>query len=938
MSSQKGFLQNLAQKCKEQFDEQCDQLTVIFPNKRSGLYFAKHLSELYEKPIWSPRIYSFEEYVTGKQDKLLADDFQLLILLYQAYCEIEKKAETFDAFMPWGEMILSDFNDIDNYLVDPEHIFHVVKSQKELDESFHFLSERDQKIIHRFWKGFIPTPTKKQDEFVKTWAILSELYNRFNELLESKNLTYKGQMMRAYAEGQEEESSLTWFAGFNALTKAEETLIKRTLEGTESDIFWEVDEYYFSNETQESGAFFREYAEDRVLGPSVKKDLVNRIQDPEKSIQVVGAPLINGQVLAATQIIDTVDWQADNTLIVLTDESMLDSLLRFLPREAQEYNITMGVPIGQSRVYQLGELLVRMGAKLSQSSRKSLYYTEIERLYDYGDLLGQSQEDQNAFSKAALDENKLNYSVEELSKLFPVLEAMLGTKQSIEKFLTSLMELAESIYHQEISDWDRAVAAALHQRIKHLHQSIVSHSVALDMLSFARLFQRMGNQVKIPTEGDIHEGTQIMGVLETRNLSFDHVVVVGMNEGKWPSNSSSSSFIPYNIRKAFDLPVIDHQDAMQSYLFYRLVQNAKDLSIIYNNVTEYNHNGELSRYVQQLKYESGLKVQEKVATTDMTMDTDRPIMIQKSGDVLERLNRYLADSDTPGKALSPSAINSYLECRLRFYFRYVDDLYEPDELIEDMDPGTMGNILHQSMEHLYEQKEAWDEASVLGLRDQIEEAVTKAFEIQKIAQSKEALTGRHLIAFDVVKKYIEAILAFDQKNTPFEILGLEENLKMDFPIDVAGSPKKVRLKGIIDRIDRLGEVVRIMDYKSGRDDRSFKPEELMDREADKRNKAAFQLLYYSMLYQENNPDNSLPIRPGLFNSKDLFDPNFDSLISASDGRKKTPVLDYRDHEEAFTTGLTELLTEIFNPTADFTQTDDEKKCTYCPYQNICMRV
>ena len=321
------------------------------------------------------------------------------------------------------------------------------------------------------------------------------------------------------------------------------------------------------------------------------------------------------------------------------------------------------------------------------------------------------------------------------------------------------------------------------------------------------------------------------------------------------------------------------------------------------------------------------------------MESPEPIVIQKEGVVLEKLSRYLHGRSESQKALSPSAINSYLDCRLRFYFRYVDDLYEPDELKEDMDPGTMGNILHNSMEYLYKTQKNWASESVLQVHKRIDEALIHAFAKEKIASNKENLSGRHLIAYDVVKQYIEAILKYDAENSPFEIIDLEKELFMTISIETPSSVEQVNLKGIIDRIDRTERSVRIMDYKSGRDERNFRSvEDLVDRDSKTRNKAAFQLFYYSLLYKQNYSTDSKPILPGLFNSKDLFDAKFDAHLYQAIERKKQKVEDYEEYEEDFRVGLGNLLTEIFNPMVDFTQTEDGKKCTYCPYNQICMRV
>ncbi|MFY0627167.1 MAG: PD-(D/E)XK nuclease family protein [Reichenbachiella sp.] len=932
------FLKNLAEHCYHTFGNDCDRLTIIFPNKRAGVYFARYLSQLFDQPVWSPNIYSFEEFVIGTQEELLADELQLNLLLYEAYKTLIPEPESFDAFLPWGEMILKDFNDIDNYLVDPAHIFRVVKSQKELDESFQFLSVREQKVIQQFWSSFLPNPTKKQEEFIQTWSVLQELYELFNRKLAEKKLTTKGRVFRSYAEKEDSNKQLTWFAGFNALTGAEELIIKRFLKTVDNDIFWDIDAYYFNDENQESGQFFREYAKDPVFEQSIKRDLKDSFSENEKSLDVVSAPFGAGQLMIAVQTLEAklhAGIDAADILVVLTDEGLLSSFLKLISPSIENVNVTMGWPLANSRFFLLLSKILELMVIRNEKSFSNFHKKEVEAFFEYNDLIDLPEGAYENFKKAGLKSNKLYYAIDEFLILFPNFRELISSQKSVD---LHLIEVINFLKNTDTTDWpelEKSVISLVHQKLKQVHKSILEAEVILEMKSFLKLFTKIGQSVKVPLSGDPNKGLQVMGILETRNLTFEHVIIIGMNEGAWPKESANASFIPYNIRMAFELPVTFQQDAMQSYLFYRLVQSAQNIWISFNNIAEFNHNGELSRYVQQLKHESSLKIKEQNVVSRIEGEGIQEIIIKKEGKTKESLFRYLKGHSNPQKRLSPSALNTYLDCQLKFYFRYVKNLYEPKEVIEDLDPSLLGNLLHGGMEHLYKDNDVLDPTTLKSLSNQIDKAVKLSFEDQKLSMDDDEKIGRQLIAFEVVKKYMEAILAFDEKNSPFEILGLEKEYEIELPIELSDSQEYVALKGIIDRIDQKDGVVRIIDYKSGRDERTFKNvDALVDGELEKRDKAVFQLFYYCVLYKLNHKDNQLPLRPGIFNSKDLLDRGFDMLVYK---KPKKAVLDFAEYEEDYLESMNLLLTQIFNISIDFKQTEDLKKCQYCPYQQICMR-
>jgi len=902
-----NFLQSIAQKCKDQFGDRCDQLQIIFPNKRAGVYFANYLAKLYDTPIWSPKINSFEEFVEQ-------------------------------------EMILKDFNDIDNYLVETSHIFRVIKSQKELDESFQFLEEEDQEVIRGFWKGFLPAPDAKQQEFIKTWSILDELYQKFLSLLDEKQLTYKGRLFRQYLDNSDklDAKQLIWFVGFNALTKAEEHIIKYYLAGGNSDIFWDVDSHYVQDDEQESGIFFREYIKEDSFRESIKRDIKNRINQKGKKIEIASAAFSLGQIYAARQQLESImnsgEQQLSETLIVLTDETMLPNVLRNLPEAVNAVNVTMGWSIAQSRIYMLVQQLIFLQERVSTEGFRKLHFKELRGVLGYSNLLDIEEDSIASFEESITVSNQLYFSKEEISQLFPSLEKILFEGNTTLANINNLVMFLKTLEHEGLDKTESSVVIMLYSLLKRVRSASIEFGISLHMKSFLKFFKKMGTTQKLSYAGDINNGLQIMGILETRNLSFENVMVIGMNEGAWPKDSSNSSFIPYNIRKAFDLPVVEHQDAMQSYLFYRLLHSAKNLWISYNNITEFNKNGELSRYVQQLQFESDIEFINHSVVSPLESEQTETIEIEKQGDVLDRLNEFLVTGSEHRK-LSPSAISTYLDCSLKFYFNYIEKIYEPEKVKEDIAPNLLGNLLHGAMEDLYTGEKELSPEVLESLKSKIDDALKRAFISEHLHVSdteKEFMVGRQLIVYEVIKSFMSAIVDYDSKHAPFDLVALEStDFFVDFPIKTPQGEASVSLKGIIDRIDTYQETVRIIDYKSGADDREFTDmNDLIDTEKDKRAKGVFQLFYYCMLYKDNHPDNTLPIQPGMFNSRDLFKKDFDILVNH---KKKGPIINYVQYEQEFKELMTIVLEGMFDYNKPFVQTKDEKKCEYCPYIDICMK-
>ncbi|TNF40321.1 MAG: PD-(D/E)XK nuclease family protein, partial [Cytophagales bacterium] len=457
-----------------------------------------------------------------------------------------------------------------------------------------------------------------------------------------------------------------------------------------------------------------------------------------------------------------------------------------------------------------------------------------------------------------------------------------------------------------------------------------------------KLFRQIFRELKLPFEGEPLQGLQIMGVLESRNLDFRRVIICDVNEGSFPPGGGINSMIPFNLRRAFGLPVQEQNDAIYAYTFYRLLHRAEEVHLIYTTAADQGKANEVSRFVQQMQAELHISKPEPVMIP-VELTPSQEIRLAKTPEILDRLALYLKkeEGEPFAKSFSASALSMYLDCRLRFYFRYVAELKEKEEVVSEIDPMTFGTLLHSAIELLYavDQGKSYrdiDSHTIDRLREQVPVAVDRAI---KIFYSKEGdedfeLSGQLLIAREVFIKYVREILTYDQKNGPFRVIGLEKKYLAGIPVETAQGRVEVALQGVIDRMDIKDGVVRLLDYKTGKDNKKVNSiASLFNRDDDKRNKAAMQTLLYAYFYQHSHPENQLPLKPGIFNIKEIYDPKFNPFLVMN----KEEISDYRDFAEEFEQGISGLLAEIFNPEVPFDQTEDEEKCTYCAYKEICGR-
>ncbi|MDQ2657942.1 MAG: PD-(D/E)XK nuclease family protein, partial [Bacteroidota bacterium] len=728
----KTFLEEVAENIHRDHPK-LEHVTVVFPNRRASLYFRKHLSSLISKPAFAPRILAIEDFFTHFSKLQVPEKLVLVAALFQSYTKVMNSnpagsdAEAIahlEDFYFWGEMLLRDFDEVDKYLIPAEQLFKDLSHQKELDSSFDFLTEEQQKFLKEFWAHFDVNDSVNKRRFLGVWRRLFEVYQQFRNDLMEGGFAYEGMLQRLVAEELERGASgmssegVIVFAGFNALTSAEEKLITHFVANFDAKVYWDLDAYYVNNKIQEAGKFFREYQEKPILQKTFGRIPAN-FQDKivsGKEIHLYGAAQPVGQAKIMSQVLKAEmekGLNPEETLVVLADEKLLMPVLHGVSGSVGNLNVTMGFPLASTPLFNFVELLIDL-----QISRKEAHFNHRQVLAILGHPYVVAADPVSASTKRReiLKHNWVHIPASYLASTVSVHRLVFReVKQGSDAFSISLIRYLQDIITdigslKTIGDLDKEYALHFFKLLNLLesalakghvtHESADAASQVRSLKSFLRLFRQLVRSQRIPFSGEPLKGMQVMGVLETRNLDFKNVFILSLNEGAFPSTGGKGSYIPHNIRKAYGLPTLAHQDAMYSYLFYRTLQRAENVFLFYNSETDVLGQGEMSRYLQQLLFESNLNIRKHVLHNPVQPRSITPVSIVKNEEVLHNLIK-LNEGNAYFKGISPSALNSYIECRLQFYFRHVAKIREADEVEEELDARVLGNFLHDVMENFY---------------------------------------------------------------------------------------------------------------------------------------------------------------------------------------------------------------------------------------------
>lgn len=954
------FLQQIASLFYQQYGAEVSRLAFVFPNRRTGLFFQKYLSEVADKPLFSPTILTINDLFVQLSGKQTADRINMLFMLYDIYVRHSGSTETFDEFLYWGEMLLNDFDDVDKYMADARMLFTNVTDLREIENDFSFLDAEQIAAIRTFWSSFYPKgDSPNQEEFLAVWKILYTLYNDLRDALAAEGRGYEGMIFREVVEQMEQNNccdlpyTKVVFVGLNALSVAEERFLIQLQKRGIADFYWD-------------------YASDKVTDPNnkasyfVERNLKNfpsqyplpAEEKVDTEIEVIGIPSGIGQAKQVYTLLNELckedemsPEEALRTAIILPDEHLLIPVLNAIPEQIRRINVTMGYPLAGTPVASLMEYILALQKNVRYVDRQPVFYfRDVLPILNHRYISSTCPEIVNALVKDIAENNRIYISAADLGKtdLLSVLFLPVTDVNTFSDYLINVLQELNKVMHALSSGEEEEDAT---QRTNDLEQEFIFHyfttvnrmkeimqdaGIEMKIDTYFRLLKRVTDTITIPFRGEPLSGLQIMGVLETRALDFDRLIILSMNEGIFPLRKAANSFIPYNLRRGFGLPTYEHQDSVWAYHFYRLIYRANHVSLLYDTRSNGLQTGEVSRFVHQLHYHYEVPLQNKLVVYNVSSAKTPALQVKKTDEVMQRLNAFHKGGN---RAISASAVNTYLDCPLKFYFSVVEGIQEEEEVSETIESNVFGSILHKVMEELY--MPLCGKIVTADLLKAIKKdtpvltgAIARAFaEIFFMSDVVRPLTGQNFLIGEMIRKYVEKILERDSKLTPFRYLESERKINRLFTL--GDNRTEIQLKGFIDRIDEVRDAVRIIDYKSGSGTSVFTSvESLFDKEDKDRAKAVMQVFMYSWMLGAAPAGKT--IQPGIYYMRTLFSDSFDASVSRRIERTKTePVTDFSAYSEAFEGELRRCLDEIFGRETPFTQTTTEKACAWCPFKDIC---
>ncbi len=919
-----------------------EDITIIFPNKRAGLFLAEELSRLIDRPVWMPKIITLPDFIREQTGLRKPDDLILIIKLYKTYRQISGNEEKFEDFYFWGNMLLNDFDDIDKYLIDAKDLFSNLTALKNLEHNFPYLQPEQIEVIKKFWSTFNPDKySHEQQEFLKIWDKLHALYTAFKTSLCEEKLAYEGMALRHYLEHIQEipHNGTVIFAGFNALNLCEKQIFSHFQNTRQALFYWDYDLYYSANEHHEAGKYIRENL--RLFPNELGKEHFNEFKYNGKNIEFISVPSSIGQAKLIPELLrDVTPEDYIQTAIVLCDERMLLPVMHSIPDHIGKINITMGYPAQNTSVASLIHLLGEL-RKYSKTGTNGnyYYYKPVIALLNHKLIKEACPEEIDKITDY-INKKNIVYVAGKLLRFNALTKAVFSeeTPKTIDYILSILQLLSHTPNGREeqIHPIEKEFIFHIFTQLQSLQNTFAEEGIEPEDKLYLQIINKIIHAIAVPFSGEPLEGLQLMGLMETRMLDFKKLIILSANEGILPQTSTSPSFIPYNLRFGFRLPTPEHQDILFAYYFYRLLQRAKDIHILYTTTVKGMNGGEMSRYLYQIKYESGLPLKESNFQNHISV-TDHPLPeIAKTPKVLDKLRLY---GESEEHTLSPSALNTFIDCPLKFYFKYPAGIKEKEEIAEELDHRLLGNIFHECAESLYAtvaHETVTPETIDRFLHNQelIDDHIKRSylnFYDQQVSRLIDS--GSNELILTIIRKYLLQMFRYDRQIAPFRLISLEKKYSFPILIDTEESVRTVHIGGIIDRIDETEQAVRIIDYKTGSDTTAFKNIEfLFDGTNPTRNKAAFQTMLYCLMFGQKAPQDK-PLQPGIYSTKLLFAPDYTPLLK----QDNEPLVNFDRYKNEFESLLKQLLEKLFSPREAFTPTTNEKKCRTCPYTTLCRR-
>lgn len=950
------FLELVAKDICNKIGKDLSEVAVIFPNKRASLFFNEYLANQNSTPIWAPTYLSISEFFQQLSPLSLGDPIRLVCELHKVFCSVTKSEESLSDFYFWGELLISDFDDVDKNLVDAKQLFANLKDLKALMDDLDFLDEEQEKAIQQFFKTFSPDKqTELKKRFLSLWDCLSTIYHDFKKNINELGIAYEGMLYRAVLE-QMEEANLPYkkfvFVGFNVLNEVEKKLFQHLKDKGRALFYWDYDVFYTDNPNlkYEAGEFILRNL--KLFSNELGKEHFDKLNKP-KHIHFIAASTENEQARYLPQWIENhlAENERENA-VVLCNESLLLPALHSIPKQVNHLNVTMGFPLSQTPIHSFIMGIIELqtegynpktGRYLFQKVLSVLNHPYTRKRSDFANQIIEELTSNNRFYPTPAELQKDDF----LKALFTPTH----TQKELCKQLTRLIKEVAIIYNEK-EESSNAFTPLYKESlfkgytlINRLYTLIESGELKVNMAIFIKLLERLLVSTQIPFHGEPAIGLQVMGVLETRNLDFKNIIMLSVNEGQLPKKGGETSFIPYNIRKAFGMTTLEHKNAVYAYYFYRLLQRAENITLVYNNTRSDQNEGEWSRFMLQLLIELPQPIKQYYLNSQQKPQITKPIVIDKTDETLEKLKELYDCSNKTYSFLSPSALNTYLDCRLKFYYRYIAKLTPPEEVSPEIDSSLFGSIFHRASELTYQYL---SDRSPLITKEEINKLIKEPQKIRFFVdkafrellfhsddKEKPEYNGTQLINSKVIQSYLTQLLKYDINHTPFELIATEKAIQDRIKVKTPHGEIKIKLGGYIDRVDRKDNVLRIIDYKTGSGSKLLKElDSLFDREAKNRPSHIFQTFLYASIMCRQKQEK---IAPAILYLRETTRDDSPIIQMGHNKNSMVEITNFALLADQYNKRLQELLEELFDNHTAFNQTEFINRCSYCDYKQLCHR-
>ena len=918
-------------------------LTIVLPSERAKKYISASLFKAYQKPMIAPKMVTIDRWVRDLSDKTVIDKTRVLIRLFDIQLKSAKTIEdhSFDEFLTWGNMLLSDFDELDRYLLDSKQLFSNLADIKEIEN----------------WSFGNENLTESQKRFMEFWDRLPGYYTELNKVLDAEKVCYMGKAYRHVCENldlvfAEDKDRHFLFAGFNALSPAEVSIMKQLHKMGRGHVLINADKFYLNTESHEAGRFMRDLKQE--LGISNLPFVEDRLLTEKKEIDIIECAQTAGQAKVAGTLLDEMEPELiDQTLVLLADESLIVPVLKNLPKKIGKANITLGLPLRNTALRTWVDLLFGIQENKLRFKSEGIYFNDLQKLWNHPFVNAILTDEEKAnvvrIEHEIIKRNSIflslkNIEIGEIGNKIMQLVFKPWKNNWLDGLLT-IRELNRFIYQylEEAFDFEKAILEGFDRALIDFENISKEGLPDMNLRSFKTLFNQHWNLKNIAYHGNPMEGLQIMGLLETRLLDFENIICVGMNEGSMPPTNPIQTMIPMDLRKYFSLPTPREKQGLFAHHFYRLLHHCNKMYVTYTSAQEKIGSNEASRYLLQLELElsrlnTNIIIQKKFYSIPNETVENKQTVVQKTPEILERLDEIFANST------SASMLKKFATCPLDFYYQYVMEFGEEEKVEEEVENNTFGTFIHNALEEMYQPFARFNKKG-----EKIEPAppAITSFDIDKMLkhyeheinkqfynhfnQDKDAYSvGKNFLSYkmalELTKRFLEKEKEFLMEQTsPVFIESLERELRADIEIEVLGVKKKVHLKGFVDRIDSIDGKVRIIDYKSGKvkkdDTNTIKKK--VDLEALVNNslkkKHVLQLLMYCYLFKVNFGE--LPREASII-----------SFINIQDGvlPLETGDMELAEAVDLFPSVIEAIINGIYDTEVPFSH-DDSVQFSYCAY-------